>query len=84
MYGIAKNVCVVPVVPVGGQMLLSYVCLYFCMSDVISSFRSLIAGSQVFALLMFFVRFCILCLRLRACNCYAYCPLVCCACLPSV
>ena len=30
-------------------------CLYFCMSDVISSFRSLRAGSQVFALLMLFL-----------------------------
>ena len=27
-------------------------CLCFCMSEVISSFKSLIAGSQVFALLM--------------------------------
>ena len=31
-------------------MLLPYVCLCFCMSEVISSFRSLRAGSQVFAL----------------------------------
>ena len=30
-------------------------CLCFCMSEVISSFRSLRAGSQVFALLMFFL-----------------------------
>ena len=29
-----------------------------------------------------FVWFCILCLRVRACNCYASFPLVCCACLP--
>ena len=29
--------------------------LYFCMSAVISSFRSLRAGSQVFALLMLFL-----------------------------
>ena len=35
-------------------MLLPYVCLCFCMSEVISSFRSLIAGSQVFALLILF------------------------------
>ena len=33
-------------------MLLPYVLFVFCMSDVISSFRSLRAGSQVFALLM--------------------------------
>ena len=30
-------------------------CWYFCMSEVISSFRSLRAGSQVFALLMLFL-----------------------------
>ena len=36
--------CVVPVVPV-----------MFCMSEVISSFRSLGTGSQVFALLMLFL-----------------------------
>ena len=36
-------------------MLLPYVCLCFFMSEVISSFRSLRAGSQVFALLMLFL-----------------------------
>ena len=30
-------------------------CLCFCMSEVISSFRSLRAGSQVFALLILFL-----------------------------
>ena len=30
-------------------------CLCFCMSEVIASYRSLIAGSQVFALLMLFL-----------------------------
>ena len=30
-------------------------CLCFCMSEVISSFRSLRAGSHVFALLMLFI-----------------------------
>ena len=30
-------------------------CLYFCMSEVISSFRSLRTGSQVFALLILFL-----------------------------
>ena len=30
-------------------------CLCFCMSEVISSFRSLRAGSRVFALLMLFI-----------------------------
>ena len=33
----------------------SICCLCFCMSEVISSFRSLRAGSQVFALLMLFL-----------------------------
>ena len=32
-----------------------YVCLCFCMSEVISSFRSLRAGSLVFVLLMLFL-----------------------------
>ena len=36
-------------------MLLPYVCLCFCMSEVISSFRSLRTGSEVFALLMLFL-----------------------------
>ena len=36
-------------------MLLPYVCLCFCMSDVIFSFWSLRTGSQVFALLMLFL-----------------------------
>ena len=61
-------------------------CLCSCMLEVISSFRSLRAGSQVFALLMLFL--CVIlhtiCLRIRACNCYASFPLVCCACLASV
>ena len=36
-------------------MPLPNVLFVFCMSEVISSFRSLRAGSQVFALLMFFL-----------------------------
>ena len=35
-------------------MLFPYVCFCFCMSEVISSFKSLRAGSQVFSLLMLF------------------------------
>ena len=31
------------------------ICLYFCMSEVISSLRSLRTGSQVFAFLMLFL-----------------------------
>ena len=60
-------------------------CLCFCMLEVISSFKSLRAGSQVFALLMLFL--CVILHTMwsvRACNCCASCPLVCCACLPSV
>ena len=53
-------------------------CGMFWYAVDISSFKSLRAGSQVF------VRFFILCGRVRACSCYASCPLVCCACLPSV
>ena len=47
MYGLPKSVCVVPVIPM--------FCLCFSMSEVISLFRSLRAGSQVFALLMLFL-----------------------------
>ena len=36
-------------------MLLPYVCLCFCMSEVISLFRSLKSGLQVFALPMLFL-----------------------------
>ena len=36
-------------------MLLPYVLFVFCMSEVISSFRRLRTGSQVFALLMLFL-----------------------------
>ena len=43
---------VVPVITVCMYMLLPYVCL--CMLEVISSFRSLRAGSQAFDLLMLF------------------------------
>ena len=45
MYGLPKSVCVVPVIPNER----------FCMSEVIRTFRSLRAGSQVFALLMLFL-----------------------------
>ena len=42
MYGLPKSVCVVPVIPMRDMF-----CLCFCMSEVISSFRSFRAGSQV-------------------------------------
>ena len=50
MYGLAKNVRVVPVIPMCIYVFLP--CLCFCMSEVISSFKSLRAVSHVFALLM--------------------------------
>ena len=50
-----KNVCVVSVIPVCIYVFLSYVCLCFCMSEVISSCRSSRAGSHVFSLLMLFL-----------------------------
>ena len=52
MYGLPKNGCVVPVIPVCIHTFLPYVLF---MSEVISSFRSLRAGSQVFALSMLFL-----------------------------
>ena len=55
MYGLPKSVCVVPVIPVSVKCSFHMFCLCFCMSEVISSFRSLRAGSQVFALLMLFL-----------------------------
>ena len=36
-------------------MIIPYVCLCFCMSEVIFSFRSLRTGSHVFAFLMLFL-----------------------------
>ena len=56
MYGLPKSVCVCACDP--NERLsapsICFVCV-FCMSEVISSFRSLRAGSQVFALLMLFL-----------------------------
>ena len=62
---------------VGGGALLDRPCMvasigFVLYVGIISSFRSLRAGSQVFAPLM-----------VRACNCYASYPLVCCVCLSS-
>ena len=53
MYGLPKSVCVVPVITM--SVFFHMFCLCFCMSEVISSFRSLRAGSRVFALLMLFL-----------------------------
>ena len=55
LYGLPKSVCVVSVIPVCVQILLPYVCLCFCMSEVISSFKSLRAESHVFAFLKLFL-----------------------------
>ena len=49
MYSLPKNV---PVIPVQCTSKCSFHRLCFCMSEVISSFKSLRAGSQVFALLI--------------------------------
>ena len=51
------------------------------MSEVISSFRSLRAGSQVFALLMLFLCVVFQCGRVRAGRCCTSYPLVYCVCL---
>ena len=55
MYGLPKSVCVVPVSQLASKCSFHMFCLCFCMSEVISSFRSLRVGSQVFALLMLFL-----------------------------
>ena len=79
MYGLPKSMCVVHVIPVSSFHMC---CLYFCMSEVISSFRSLRTGSQVFALLMLF-----LCVILHTMSSGKSLQLLCilhCACVPSV
>ena len=40
MYGLPKSVCVVHVIPISVKCSFHMFCLCFCMSDVISSFRS--------------------------------------------
>ena len=68
-------------------MLLPYVLFVFCMLEIISSFRSLRTGAQVFALLMLF-----LCVMLHTMSsgkslqllCIFHFGMVWCACLPSV
>ena len=54
MYGLPKSVCVVPVIPMSFKCSFHMFCLCFCMSEVISSFRSLRAGSQVLSLCYFY------------------------------
>ena len=54
MYGLPKNVRVVPMIPVCKCSFHRF-CLCFYILEVISSFKSLRAGSQVFALLMLFL-----------------------------
>ena len=55
MYGLPQNVRVVPVIPVYIHVFLTYVCLCFCMSEVLSSCKSMAAGSQVFGLIVLFL-----------------------------
>ena len=54
MYGLPKSVCVVPA-QLASKCSFHMFCLCFCISKVISSFRSLRSGSRVFALLMLFL-----------------------------
>ena len=59
MYGLPKSVCVVPVIPMSASKCSFHMfCLCFCMSEVISSLRSLRAGSQVFTLHNMFISLC--------------------------
>ena len=55
MYGLPNNVCVVPVIQVCSRCPFHRFSLCLSISEVIFSFRSLRAGSQVFALLMLFL-----------------------------
>ena len=56
MYGLPKGVCVCCACDPNERLSASSICLLvFCMSEVISSFRSLRTGSHVFALLMLFL-----------------------------
>ena len=54
MYGLPKKTACWVCDPSVHLSVPSIGCLCFCMSEVISSFKSLRAGSQVFALLMLF------------------------------
>ena len=54
MYGLPKNGRFVPVIPVSKCSFHRF-CWCFCMSAVISPFKSLRAGSQVFPLIMLFL-----------------------------
>ena len=54
MYGLPRNVRVVPVIPVCIFNVPS-ICLCFCKSVIISSFKRLKVGSHVFALLILFL-----------------------------
>ena len=54
MSGLPKSVCGAPVIQRAYRFYLHMFCLCFCMSEVISSFKSLRAGAHVFALPMLF------------------------------
>ena len=60
-----------------------FMCVFVCRKLSPHLSKSLRAGAQVSVLLLCCF-FCILCGQLRACSCYASCPLVCCTCLSSV
>ena len=56
MYGLPKKMCVLCLLSQCAYKCSFHMCcLWFCMSDVISSFKTLRARSQVFALLMLFI-----------------------------
>ena len=58
MYGLPKSVCVCCACDPNERLSapsICFVCVFVCRKLVISSFRSLTAGSQVFALLMLFI-----------------------------
>ena len=61
--------------------------LYFMCCSVTGAVwevKTWITNMCLLSVCCFFVWFCILCGLVRACSCYEYCPMVCCACLPSV
>ena len=61
-----------------------YVCVFVCRKLSPHLRVSELDHRCLFSLCCFFGWVCILCGRVRACNRCASCPVVCCACLPSV
>ena len=84
MYSISKRECVLYLRSQSASRCSFHIVVVFCMPVVISSFKSLRAGSQVFALLMLFI--CVVLHTMWSGNSLFLCilALVCCACLSSV